>query len=364
MRLASEGKTNEAASKLRTAIAGFQNLLSPTHDLTEAAAFELARILGHSEDMEEANAIMTWLASNSTEKYGLHSEKTITLYVKIVELLRSWPREEDAQLLMYKIAEAWEDTDNLTFAAAISGISKGDVASPSLPEANIRVQFEEAIADEDDFKIQLRLIEVLMPSNKAPPVDMEGLLQNLVTWCEKNDLLMPTIRSRSCLAKHYKSKGLRRRGEEVLDVVLPSIEEHFRVADPLTQGFLRIRRELAFLCLDLGSHSKCDDILGIAADSLECKKPSSQDDRMIVNFLIAVGNEWQKRSHWELAAPWLERALVHSMKRLGKSHCKTKILEKALEEGRFVLGGQEILNSSHSICLAINHAAMQYTHLL
>ncbi|RYP73908.1 hypothetical protein DL771_003350 [Monosporascus sp. 5C6A] len=342
MRLASEGKTNEAASKLRTAIAGFQNLLSPTHDLTEAAAFELAQILGNSEDMEEANAIMTWLASNSTKKYGLRSEKTITLYVKIVELLRSWSREEDAQLLMYKIAEAWEDADNSTLAPAIPGASKGDVASPSLREANIRIQFEEAIADEDDVEIQLRLIEVLMLSNKAPPVDMEGVLQNLVTWCEKNDLLMPTIRSRSCLAKYYKSKGLGRRGEEVLDVVLPSIEEHSRVADRLAQRFLRTCRELAFLYLDLGSHSKCDDILEIAADSLECKEPSPHHDRMMVNFLIAIGNEWQKRSHWELAAPWLERALVHSMKRFGKSHCKTKTLEMALEEGRFVLGGQEI----------------------
>lgn len=343
MSLASEGKTDEAVSKLRTAIAGFQNLLSPTHDLTETAAFELAQILGNNDGMEEADSIMTWLSSNSIKKHGLHSEKTITLYVKIVELLRSWSRDEDAQLLMYKISEVWGSTNDSTLALTIPRTSTTDVAPPILPVDSIRTQFEKAIADEDDVEIQLRLIEVLMLSNEDPPVDLESMLQNLVTWCEKSDLLMPTIRTRCCLAKYYKNKGLSRRGKEVLDVVLLSTEELLNVADSHIGRLLRICRELAFLYFDLGDHSKCDDVLETTTDSLECKRPSSHNDNMMVNFPIAIGNEWQKRSHWELAAPWLERALVHSLKRFGTSHCKTKVLEKALQEERLAMGGQEII---------------------
>lgn len=342
MSLASEGKIDEAASKLRMAIAGFQNLLSPTHDITEAAAFELAQILGSSDGMEEANSIMTWLTSNYTKKYGLRNEKTIILYVKIVELLRSWSRDEDAQLLIYKVSEVWKDTNNSEFAPTIPGTSTGGVAPSSLSVASIRTQFE-AIVDEDDVEIQLRLIELLMCSNEDLHVDLESILQNLVTWCEKNDVLMPTIRSRSCLAKYYRNKGLNERGKEALDVALLLVEEHLRVADSLPERLLRTCRELAFLYLDLGDHPKCDDVLEITTDSLECKRPPSQNDNMVVNFLIAVGNEWQKRSHWDLAAPWLERALVHSMKKLGEYHCKTKILEKALEEEKFVMGSREIV---------------------
>ena len=317
--LASEGKTAEAATKLRTAIAGFQNLLSPTHDLTEAAAFELARILGSSDGMEEANSIMTWLSSNYAKKYGLRNEKTITLYVKIVELLRSWSRDDDARLLIYKIIETWEDTDDPASAPAIPGTSIGGVTPSSLPVTSIRTQFEVNIAGEDDVEVQLRLIEVLMLGNEDPSVDLENILQNLVTWCEKNDVLVPAIRSRSCLAKYYRNKGLNMRGKEVLNVVLLPIEEHFKVASSLTELFLRTCRELAFLYFDLGDQPKCDDVLEMTADSLECKRLLSHNDHWVVNFLTTIGNEWQRRSSWDLAAPWLERALVYSMKNLGKS---------------------------------------------
>jgi hypothetical protein len=219
----------------------------------------------------------------------------------------------------------------------------GDTTPPSLEAADVRVRFEETLADEDDGEIQLRLVQVLMSSNNAPAVNLEHVLQKLINWFEANDLLIPGIRTRSCLAKYYNSVSLISRGKETLDGALPAMEEHFRLSDSLTLRCLRSYRQVVFVYHDLECHAKCEDVLELTADTLECKEPSHHNEGMIVSFLVVVSNEWQKRADWEVAAPWLERALVNCIQRFGKSHSKTKILEEALKERRFTLGGEEIL---------------------
>ncbi|KAI3319971.1 hypothetical protein HD806DRAFT_538538 [Xylariaceae sp. AK1471] len=292
--------------------------------------------------MDEANAILSWMSSTCVKKYGLHSEMTVMHYVKVVDLLRSWSRGEDAQLLMYKIAELWPqpDTDDVP---TIPGSPSGFAMPTNLSETDIGKLFENPVLDEDDVGIQLRLIEVLLPSQIPPHIDLEEITQSLLGYCERNEFLIPTIRARCCLSKIYETKGLIERGKEILAGAVPTIEHHFRVAESVDEHVLRFCRQLAFRYFELGSRSNCDDILEMAADFFESRAPVSQSSRNLINFLTSIGCEWQKRSSWESAAPWFERALLNSMKRLGQSHCKTKLLEKALEENRFVIEGKEVV---------------------
>ncbi|KAI8625309.1 hypothetical protein F5Y19DRAFT_489801 [Xylariaceae sp. FL1651] len=340
LKLESEGKTNEAASNLRFVVAGLNSLLAPTHDATKAAAYDLARILGGNNDMDEANSILSWMNSTSVKKYGLRSKQTVIHYIKVIDLLRSWSRDEDPELLLYKIAELWTQDD----ADAVPAIpdSMSAFAMPaSLPETDIAKLFQKPASNEDDIGIQLRLIEVLLPSQAPSHLDLEGIIKNLLGYCERNGMLMPSVHARCCLSKFYGTKGLEERGKDILAGAVPMIEHHFRVTESVDQKVLRSCRELAFRYFELGSRLSCEDILEMTADFLEFRTPVYEGSRSVINFLVSIGLEWQKRLSWESAAPWFERALLNSMNRLGNSDCMTRILEKTLEEKRFVLQGEE-----------------------
>ncbi len=99
---------------LRSVVAGFHDLLTPTHNTTIAAGYELAQLLVRHDNMEEANSILEWIGSSCVEKYGLRNERTIVHYIKVVDLLRSWSRDEDAKVLIHKIANLWTTNDSST----------------------------------------------------------------------------------------------------------------------------------------------------------------------------------------------------------------------------------------------------------
>ncbi|KAI1127959.1 hypothetical protein F5Y10DRAFT_292503 [Nemania abortiva] len=333
--MASKGEIDEAISQLRAVVAGLESLLTPTHDVTKAAAYDLARILGHNNNMDEANAVLNWMNSKYVEKYGLYSNVTLTHYAKIVGLLQSWSREEDAQLLLYKVAELLTlgATDDVPI---VPGSLSSFTMPTSLPETDIKELFQSPILHEDDVEVRLGFIEILLRAKTT--IDLEETTQTILNVCERDELsIKTTIRARHCLSKIYGIKGLKERGKEVLDRAIPIIEHHFQVADYINPEFPRICKGVAFCYLDLGSHSSCEDVLEMIADSFTWREDIRHNPQAEINFLISVGCDWQKHSSWEAAAPWFERALLNSMRHLGTSHRKTKQLETTLEQKQFIL---------------------------
>ncbi|KAK5633983.1 hypothetical protein RRF57_009697 [Xylaria bambusicola] len=342
LEVASTGKFDQAIPKLRTVVMGLQYLLAPTHEYTAVATYDLAKILGDNNEMNEADAVLNWINRSIVKKYGLRSEVAVMHYLKVVELLRSWLREEDAELLMYKVAELWNQ-QNTDEVPTMPGSTLAFAPPTTVPEADIKLLFRDPIKTEDDVHIQIRFIEILLPLRTASQLDLEDIGRNILGYCEENELLIPLLRARSCLSKIYESRSMNERATEILDGALPAIQHHLHVSETIDQPVLRSCRELAFRYLDLDNRRKCEDLLEMAADFFEMRVPESQRSQTAINYLISIGCEWQRRLSWKAAAPWFERAFLSSIKHLGESHCKTKLLEKTLEHEHFVLQGQHIL---------------------
>jgi len=111
-RLDKEGDNANAEIKFRDALAGFENLLSPTHEETAIAAYLLASFFANHDRMNEADKVLDWLGGNYIRRWGLNHEKTISHLLRVIELLQAWERLDDAMLLLRRILDSWDDLDS------------------------------------------------------------------------------------------------------------------------------------------------------------------------------------------------------------------------------------------------------------
>lgn len=333
-RLLRYGKVEHAIERLRVVVSGFETLLSPTHQLTVETSYELAELLGSHDNMGEANALLDWLGSELVYGHGLRSERTILHYVKVVKLLRSWSRDEDARLLIYKIADVW-DRGHPCPAPKIPGLRSENTVLGSIPKTDIKKVFREPV-DESDADVQLQLLEMLLSSTNDLSSELEEELTIITSYCENGQMTPQTIHARHCLSRFYASRNMKEKAMQVLDAVIPALEQalDFDDSDPPSSHLLQHCRAIAFDYYDLDHQVKCEDILELTAASLEqyTHPHGPVPQTTAVDFPVATGLVWQKRYSWELAEPWFERALLNSIKSLGKSHEKTVMLEETLEE--------------------------------
>ncbi|KAI7773762.1 hypothetical protein LA080_009900 [Diaporthe eres] len=334
--LVQEGKFEHAIDRFRVVVSGFETLLSATHQLTVEVSYELVELLAHQDDMAEANSILDWLGSELVSRHGLQSERTILHYVKVVKLLRSWSRDEDARLLLYKIANVW-DKDH-----------------PS----DIKKVFREPM-DESDADVQLHLVGMLLSSTNDLSSELEDELRRITSYCERGQMRSQTIHACHCLSRFYATRNMKEKAIEVLDAAIPALEQalSFDESGPPSSRLLQHCREIAFAYYDLDDLVKCEDILELTAGGLERYiHPHGPVPQMTaVNFPFATGIILQKRYSWELAEPWFERALLNAIKLLGKSHERTAMLEKALEDRDVTVNGiqhyqDQITGSNPSLC--------------
>lgn len=347
--LVKEGKVEHAIERLRVVVSGFETLLYSTHQLTLEASYELAELLGGHENTGEASSLLDWLSSELVFAHGLRSERAILHYVKVVKLLRSWSRDEDASLLLCKITDGW-NKEYPCPAPNIPGSLAGNTALGGIPTTDIKKVFREPV-DESDADVQLQLVEMLLPSTIDLSSELEEELRRIISYCESGQMTPQTIHARHCLSRFYAASNLKVKAMEELDVVIPTLEQALRFddSDAPSSHLLQQCRELAFAYYDLGDLVKCDDVLELTTSGLErCTHPHGQVPKIaIVDFPFAAGIMWQKRHSWELAEPWIERALLNAIKRLGKCHKKTIMLEKTLKDKSPPLTHGDILSRNY-----------------
>lgn len=344
--LINEGKFDEGIAKLRATLSRFQELLSPTHDFTLEVAYNLARLLGLHNSMDEANSILDWLGLSLVKKHGMHNEKTIAHYIKVVSLLRLWSRDEDAELLIYKIADVWEDDEDETSTPTIPGAIPSLSALVTLPDADIKRLFYEPDC-EHAAEVQLRLAEILLSSNKIHlelATDLEDVSRKLVDYCEREGLLAQTIRATLCLSKIYRATVTRERALEAVDVLIPKLQDFWLGFESPSQNLLKSSTDLAFFYHSIESPSQCCDVLELTADGLESRSLRFEtEQKALINFYISVVMEWQKHGSKPDAELWVQRALANSMQLLGKHHPKTRVLEKTLESESYLWTASDLL---------------------
>lgn len=334
LRLVEEGNFDLAMERLRVVISGFETLLSSTHHLMMEASYELAELLGSNDNMGEANSLLDWLGSELVSGHGLRSERVILHYVKVVKLLRSRSRDEDARLLVCKILDVW-DRNYPCPAPKIPGSLAENAVLTGISTTDMKTIFREPV-DESDADVQLRLVEMLLSITNDLSSELESELMRIASYCESSKMMPQTIHARHCLSRFYAATNMKEEAMEVLDAVIPVLEQAlgFDESGAPSLHLLQYCWSLAFAYYDLDNLGKCEDVLEITTAALERHTHPHGPVPTIafVNFPFAAGVMWQKKYSWELAEPWYERALLNAIKHLEKSHEKTAVLEKTLRD--------------------------------
>ena len=74
-RLESEGQSLSAEKKYREALAGFKNVLSPTHKDTVAIAYQLASFYANHGCMVNADLVLNWIGEKHVERWAVIMRK-------------------------------------------------------------------------------------------------------------------------------------------------------------------------------------------------------------------------------------------------------------------------------------------------
>lgn len=346
--LARDGKFDHAIERLRVVISGFERSLSSTHPLTVQTSYELAELLGDHDDMIEATSLLDWLSSELVSKHGLQSERTILHYLRVVQLLRSWSRDQDARLLVHKIAEIW-DTDHPSSAPTIPGSLSETTGPAVLSITELHKLFREPV-DEGDADVQIQLVDMLLSITNDVSSDIEGELRRITSHCDSNQMFTQSIHAHHCLSRFYANSKMRHKAVEVLDSAIPTLEQALRFDeyDPPCSQFLEHCREFAFAYHNVDASDQCEDVLEATADGLEtyAQRYGAVPQKATIDFLFETGKMWQEKKSWESAEPWFERALLNAIKHLGKSHTVTALLERTLTDKRPPLTERGIFDSS------------------
>ncbi|PHH81429.1 hypothetical protein CDD82_819 [Ophiocordyceps australis] len=131
-RAASDGNLNEADADFRDVVAGFCQLLSPTHEETLKAAYLYASFYANSGEMNKADAVLSWMFEKHREKWGLDHAKTYQHYASMIKLLYSWGRTKLVESLMGKLLKALDIDNDETHLDLTHPVDRGahDLAEP------------------------------------------------------------------------------------------------------------------------------------------------------------------------------------------------------------------------------------------
>jgi len=335
-RLDKAGDIINTEIKFRDALSGFQALLSPIHKETAVAAYQLASFFANQDRMKEADSVLDWLGGNYIRHRGLQHEKTLSHLLRVIELLQSWERRDDAMLLLCRVLDSWDDMDS-DLGPEIVAVGADDVQDTELegvdPEVADRV-FKES-SDKVEVDSQLRVISLWLSSSAE---GLEPILVRLIQQCEKypEKLMTQTLQARCTLARLYLRLEKQDSATFELELAEKLLIEILASKEDLHWSILKTSRQLAFTYAECNDIKSCDYILERVAERLEAMPEDKRDHtEVLVGFFTDIAREYQRVLAWQNAAPWFERALAMSLIGLGSEDERTQRLEAALQNQQY-----------------------------
>jgi hypothetical protein len=187
--LASQGKIVEAERKFREALVGLENLLPPTHEDTNAVAYQLATFYAQHGRMKEADGVLNRVGEQHLDRWGINHKKTRTHIHRVADLFHSWNRQPDAIAFLCR---AFSYYDRLFSTSDRGGSSLGSFESSlgtgrTFPIQPLRIQSADPAESNHEFE-GTNEKEVEKPSTeltiKVEEADGPSLL-SLIEKCEK-----------------------------------------------------------------------------------------------------------------------------------------------------------------------------------
>ncbi len=328
-----------AEDKFRAALDGLQNVLTPTHEQTSTLAYHLASFYANHNRMNSAYEVLDWMCSKYIERWGIDHKKTVTHLLRVVDMLHSWSRSEDAITIIYQAFEAYEgligagsqsDGGKSPVNPLQASSSRGIFSRRALDATTALTPAEEpALAN---YQLGLAGARAKMKDDAAEP-----LLLGLIAQCEKHPkkLAAQGLEARIALLNLYQRLGDQRKTGEALDQAelafwIVSDAEYEKTAPILDASV-----ELAALHVEVGRLETAEAIfLRVEAQAVHI---FGEDDEKTIRVLIAIGMVYQEKQLWAAAQPHFEQALAASITSTGLDRDRTRRLEEALENERYEL---------------------------
>ncbi|KAF9767433.1 hypothetical protein IL306_000020 [Fusarium sp. DS 682] len=334
-RAASTGKVNDADADFRDAVSGFRFKLSPTHDETLRAAYLYACFYAKCSQMDRADAVLNWMSDHHVEKWGSRHENTYLHYARMVELLRSWGRQEDAELLIYKLLD--NETDE---GVNLLGIGHEN----SNQRITTRIDLDNSFPETDDpesISQQLNRIDLAIISNIR---GLDNVLEIIIRHCESKphdlDMSLQACRAKCALAKWHGNAGNLGQACHLLKDARRSITPFLSVSEePISRQTIQTAKSLAYQSLETKDDSSCNAVLEDVVTSLEARCQTldceEKDRAFLLDFVLTVAFHFHEVSSWEQCRYWVERGFGLAMRMHGIKSPEVQRFQKVLDKEGF-----------------------------
>lgn len=339
-RAASAGRTEEANADFRDVVTGFASMLSPTHPETLRAGYLYASFYANCTELNRADAVLNWMSEKHVERWGSRHENTYLHYARMVELLRSWGRQERAELLVYKLLNGMNEDGDETFLN-FSGARSRSEHRRSIEDVNPERSFPET-DDPESVSDQLNKIDLAIMSDIT---GLDDVLEVMIRYCEdKSDDLRMSLqacRAKCALAKVYTAAGQVEKTHQTLNSAKKSLAPLLVVGEePISRTTIDTARQLSVLFFKANDKSSCNAVLDQVIASLEARRhipacEREREDVFLLDFVTEIAFQFHENASPDMCRYWAERGLGLAMKLHGRKSSEARRFLKILEKNDF-----------------------------
>ncbi|KAE9362678.1 hypothetical protein N431DRAFT_433670 [Stipitochalara longipes BDJ] len=335
--LTAAGNIRDAEEHYLQVLAGYEVILSPTHDNTCAVAYELANFYANLDRMNEADKVLDWLSEKHVERWGVGHKKTRAHLIAVADMVFRWGRIEDSMTLVLRAAENYEELVQASSSDEISSrgpqkiyrqneIARDELKLPPLNGGTLAMY-----GDKDPVRMDYQM-RVAITRAGAQERGSDALLVRLLKQAERQPekLAVPILEARSALLKLYSSSDEYSKYEQALDQIDSAFSKIFDSKTKRTELLLDTAVELVGQLVKAERYKHADILLQRL--QLEAAKNFGEHDNITISVLIRIGLLYQEEDRWKDARPRFEQALAASMASNGLRNMLTQRLEEALEK--------------------------------
>lgn len=340
-----QGDTEGAERQFREALAAFEHLLSPTHENTRTAAYSLAAFYARCGHMQEANNVLDWMSERHVERWGVKSKPTIDHVLRVVNLLNSWLRPQDAHAFLEKAKDYLCQPEPQACGRGVQYLSippdngnaayqRGSTASSAFRTAPSHENpgSEIVVNPSSTVDCQLRSAEARVRANDEL---VEPLLLSLIAQCKQSpdNLAAQNLRARAALIELYRESARADAAVEELSKAQALFLETWKLVGKISRELIDASLEVAVQSLKSEQYNDADEMFQMIQEGV-CET-FGPDHSRTMRLLIRIGLIYQNGNRWKDAEPRFEQALAASMAANGLEDALTRTLEEALENQHY-----------------------------
>jgi hypothetical protein len=285
--------------------------------------------------MNKADAVLNWMSNHHIKKWGPSHDNAYLHYARMIELFRSWGRQEDAELLVYKLLD--DETDE--------GVNLLDLGNESSAQrTTMPIDLNTSFPETDDpqsISQQLNKIDLAIISNIN---GMNNVLEVIIRHCECKphdlDISLQACRAKCALAKWHNNAGNPEQVFNLLKGARRSITPFLSVnEEPMSRTTIQTAKTLAYQFLEMRDETSCNAVLEDVISSLDAHCQThycDANERMfLLDFVLTVAFHFHEVASWDRCRYWVERGFGLAIRMHGPRSAEARRFQKILDREDF-----------------------------